>query len=34
VNDDLDQAVEELLAVVAGRGRTPDTARIESLFGD
>ena len=34
VNDDLDQAVEELLAVVAGRGETPDAARIASLFGD
>ena len=33
VNDDLDEAVEALLAVVQGRGQAPDAARIEALFG-
>ncbi len=33
VNDDLDEAVEKLLAVVRGRGAPPDAARIEALFG-
>lgn len=33
INDDLDEAVEELLAVVRGEGEVPDRGRIEALFG-
>jgi len=33
INDDLDDAVEELVAVVRGQGETPDRGRIEALFG-
>jgi len=33
INDDLDDAVEELLAVIRGQGEVPDQGRIEALFG-
>jgi guanylate kinase len=33
INDDLDEAVEELLAIVRGQGDVPDRGRIEALFG-